>query len=133
MKKYLFLLIFISSALTGIAQTPIYFSQELKKAKLERLASSLDGNIAYPIRGACKISEGDMNYKTVELWVYDANENEIYHSFHSVASNELYKNLVIALMFDHDYKAYMMRHGYVLTNRRHKEPALEHQLELSIK
>jgi hypothetical protein len=132
MKKYLLFLFLLSSTLTIVAQTPIYLRQEIKKAKLENSAA-FTANILYPIRGAYKISDGGMNYKTLELWVYDASEKEIYHTFQSVPTTELYKDLVVVKMFDLEYKTYMLKHGYVLINRRHKEPALEHQFEISIK
>jgi hypothetical protein len=133
MKKPLLFLFLFSCALTVVAQTPIYLRQEIRKEKLENSAAFINANIIYPIRGACKISDGGMNYKTLELWVYDANEKEIYHTFQSVPTTDLYKDLVVVKMFDLEYKNFMLKHGYVLINRRHKEPALEHQYEISIK
>jgi hypothetical protein len=133
MKKYLLFLFLFCSSKAGWTQTPIYLRQEIKKAIYENSDAFIYGNIIYPIHGAFKISEGGMNYKTVELWVYDANNKEIYHTFQSVPTTDLYKDLVIVKMFDREYKTFMLMHGYVLINRRHKDPALEHQFELSIK
>ena len=72
---------------------------------------------AYPIRGTFRITEnGSAVAKTLEFWIYDAKDREIYYVAQGIPVSQALAEFVDR-MIDKEYTAYMMKHGNVLCKK----------------
>ena len=110
MKKFLFILLILSFGFYSKAQNNIYY---FKKAEIFNQADTTN----FPIHSAFKINEtGFMNFKNLELWVYDAKDREILYISQSIPTNEAYKDIINKII-DKEYAALMMKHGHIIDKK----------------
>lgn len=91
------------------AQQPFFFK--------EVFSTAVADTIVYPVHGNFRIDESAYgSYKNLQLWVFDANNKEVYYTVQSIPTREEYADLV-EKMIDKTYAFFMMNHGHVISER----------------
>ncbi len=109
MKKFSLFLAFAFCSLWANAQQPVFFK--------EVFATAIADTIVYPIHGSFKIDEAGFGpYKNLQLWVYDAQNKEVYYAIQSIPTREEYADLA-EKMIDKTYALFMMQHGHTLSEK----------------
>lgn len=117
-KYYLYILsfllatVFMSFSISGLAQTQTPFMFPKKK-----IIDNFTDTTLYPIRGNFKISESGFGlYKTLDFWVFDAKDREVYHVTQGIPTGDAFADIVYKLI-DREYTEFMMKHGRVLCKK----------------
>jgi hypothetical protein len=110
--RYLLVIFFVSSFHFATAQTQTPFVFPKKK-----IVDNVTDTTLYPIRGDFKISESGFGiYKTLDFWVFDAKDREVYHVTQGIPTGDAFAHIVYKLI-DREYTEFMMKHGHVMCKK----------------